>query len=203
VRFDKDFNTVRPLKLKLEENGVSACAGRARAQALGAGLFRSSKRRERRAPGVAGFCGLTLLLVAVNGCLTLSRPLPQVNLTGPGWMVRQGQAVWKLPGGKHDIAGDVLVATGPEGSSFVQFSKSPFPLVIGQTTSNRWQVEFPAQNKRYSGPGSPPKRLIWLYLSRMLSGNTPPRGWTWTNSESNWRLQNPATGEEVEGFFAQ
>jgi hypothetical protein len=82
--------------------------------------------------------------------LTFSRQLPAVNLTEPGWIVHQGQAVWKLPGGKHDIAGDVLVAIGPEGKSLVQFSKSPFPLVIGQETSNRWQVEFPPQNKRYA-----------------------------------------------------
>jgi hypothetical protein len=172
-------------------------------KALGPWCFRLLKGRKRRAPSLASLVGLVLLLASTNGCLTLSHPLPAVNLTEPGWIVRQGQAVWKLPGGKHDIAGDVMVAIGPQGKSFVQFSKSPFPLVIAQTTSNRWQVEFPAQNKRYAGPGSPPKRLIWLYLPRVLSGKAPPPGWTWTNSENNWRLRNPATGEEVEGFFAQ
>jgi hypothetical protein len=150
-----------------------------------------------------GWVALMLLLVVANGCLTFSRPLPAVNLTSAGWTVRQGQAVWKLPGGKRDIAGDVLVATGPSGDSFVQFSKTPFPLVIGQATANRWQVEFPPQNKRYSAPGSPPKRLIWLHLPRVLAGKPAPHGWTWSISDNNWRLANPANGEALEGFFAQ
>lgn len=169
----------------------------------GARRFWRGKHCKRRFRMIASFSGLLALLLSVNGCLTLSHPLPAVNLAEPGWTVHQGQAVWILAGGKHDIAGDVLVATGPEGKSLVQFSKTPFPLVIGQTTSNRWQVEFPPQNKRYSGPGSPPKRLIWLYLPGVLSGKAAPRGWTWTNSESNWRLENHGTQEAVEGFFAQ
>jgi hypothetical protein len=136
------------------------------------------------------------------GCSSLMRPLPAVNLAEAGWSVRQGQAVWTLPNSKQGIAGDVVVAHRADGRSFVQFSK-PFPLVIGQTTSNRWEVEFPPQNKRYSGPGSPPKRLMWLYLGRMLNGTQPPAQWTWTNSEGNWSLENHRTGEKIEGFFAQ
>jgi hypothetical protein len=143
------------------------------------------------------------LVLGTCGCLTSSRRLPAVNLAEPGWQVRQGQAVWKLPHSEHDIAGEVVVATGPEGRSFVQFSKSPFSLVIGQTTADHWQVEFPPQNKRYAGPGSPPKRLLWLYLPRLLAGGQPPPKWTWRDSDGNWRLENRATGEAIEGFFAQ
>ena len=165
--------------------------------------LRLSMEWDRRTGRITVLCGLVSLLATTNGCLTFSRPLPPVSLTEPGWIVHQGQAVWRLPGGKHDIAGDVLVAIGPERKSFVQFSKSPFPLVIGQTTSNRWQVEFPPQNKHYSGPGFPPKRLIWLYLPSALEGKTVPHGWAWTNSESNWRLENRATGERLDGFFAE
>ncbi len=148
------------------------------------------------------FVTCLLLTFGTCGCLTLRHRLPPVNLADPGWTVRQGQAVWTLPQG-HDIAGEVLVAMGPEGRSFVQFTKSPFPLVIGQTISNRWQVEFPAQNRRYSGPGSPPKRLLWLYLPRVLSGEEPPPRWTWKNPDGNWRLENAITGEAIEGFFSQ
>ena len=145
----------------------------------------------------------SLLLLTTTGCLTLTKPLPPVNLDQPGWTVRQGQAVWTLPRSGHDIAGEVIVATGPQEKSFVQFSKSPFPLVLGQTTADKWQIEFPPQNKHYSGPGSPPRRLIWLYLPLSLEGKALPKHWTWTNSENNWRLENRTTGEKIEGFFAQ
>jgi hypothetical protein len=168
-------------------------------------------RRQRASPGPTICCRLKaafqslwlLMMMGASGCLSLSRPLPPVNLQEPSWSVHQGQAVWKFPDSAHDIAGDVLLATGPGERSFVQFSKSPFPLVIGQTTSNRWQVEFPPQHKRYAGPGSPPKRLIWLYLGRVMAGKAPPPSWTWRDSEGTWRLENPATGEALEGFFSQ
>jgi hypothetical protein len=146
---------------------------------------------------------LPLLLPVLTSCSTLSRPLPPVNLSEPGWTVRQGQAVWTLPRGQKDIAGEVILATGPADKAFVQFSKSPFTLVVGQLDAKHWQVEFPPQNKHYAGPGTPPKRIIWLYLPRVLAGKSPPRGWSWSESEGNWRLQNPENGEAIEGFFAQ
>src|SRR5215467_8366086 len=69
--------------------------------------------------------GLIASLLLSSGCGTLSPSLPPVNLDQPGWTVHQGQAVWKLPSGKNDIAGDVLVANAPGGQGFVQFTKSP------------------------------------------------------------------------------
>jgi hypothetical protein len=143
-----------------------------------------------------------LLVFSATGCSTASHPLAAVNLEEAGWTVRQGQAVWTLPHGGHNIAGEVVVATGSEGRAYVQFSKSPFPLVIGQATEKRWQVEFPAQNQRYGGSGLPPKRLLWLYLPRVLTGRELPPSWTWKDSDGNWRLENPATREVIEGFFA-
>jgi len=147
------------------------------------------------------WCGVALALLC-GGCASFSKPLPPVNLQAPGWTVRQGQAVWKLPAkGDHDLAGEVLVATGPDDQTFVQFSKTPFPILIGQTSGNHWQVELPPQNKRYAGPGLPPKRLIWLYLPRALAGKSLPANCHWTNSGSDWRLANQKTGEAIEGFF--
>jgi hypothetical protein len=144
-----------------------------------------------------------LFLFALTSCSTLSHPLPPVNLSETGWKVRQGQATWKLPSSQNDIAGEVIFASGSEGKTFIQFSKSPFTMVVGQSTPEHWQVEFPPQNKRYAGPGTPPKRLIWLHLARVLVGKNPPAGWTWTESDGNWRLQNPTNGETVEGFFSE
>lgn len=151
----------------------------------------------------ADFALAGLIVFIQAGCASLTRSLPPVNLQEPGWVVHQGQAVWKLPRSKQDIAGELTVALGPDGRSFLQFSKTPFPLVIGQTTANRWQIEFPPQNKRYAGSGSPPRRAMWLYLPRVLAGKSPPAHWSWSNSNGNWRLSNPMTGESLEGFFAQ
>src|ERR1043166_898935 len=92
----------------------------------------------------------TLVLAAIS-CRT-GPPLPPANLQQPGWQVRQGQAVWRLPHGQREIAGDVMVATKANGDgAFLQFSKTPFPLVIGQASADRWQMEFPPQNRRYAG----------------------------------------------------
>jgi hypothetical protein len=143
-----------------------------------------------------------LALTAIS-CRT-APPLPQANLQEPGWQVRQGQAVWRLAHGEREIAGEVLVATKCNGPrAFVQFSKAPFPLVIGQETANRWQVDFPPQNRHYAGQGRPPQRIIWLYLPRILLGQAPPKKWSWHQDANGWRLQNTPTGESLEGFFNQ
>jgi len=146
-------------------------------------------------------------LVPLLGCLGIGcqavPPLSKVDFNEPGWQVLQGQAVWRLASGGREIAGDVLVATKGAARSFVQFSKSPFPLVIAQATADHWQIEFPPQNRHYAGRGTPPKRLIWLYLARVLSDEPPPKNWTWQQDASGWRLENRATGESLEGFFSQ
>jgi hypothetical protein len=134
------------------------------------------------------------------GCRSVES-LPQVNLQEPGWKVRQGQAVWRMGHGTQEIAGDVVIATGPDDDSFVQFSKSPFPLVIAQSTASQWQVEFPPQRKHYAGHGTPPRRVIWLYLPRVLSGKPPPTGWVWRQDDGQWHLENSTTGESLEGYF--
>lgn len=144
-----------------------------------------------------------LSAVLCSGCMTVSHPLSSVNLKEPGWTVRQGQAVWHLAKaqGGREFAGEVLVATRPDGRAFVQFSKSPFPLVIGQENPRQWQIEFPPQNKHYAGRGKPPKRIIWLYLPEVLAGKSPPEDWTWHEDSSGWKLEDHRNGESIEGFF--
>ena len=146
--------------------------------------------------------GLAALAASVSGCATVP-PHPKVDLQEPGWTVRQGQAVWRMEHGTREITGDLLVATGPKDRTFVQFSKTPFPLVIAQRDRNRWEVEFPPQSKHYSGRGQPPKRIIWLYLARVVAGEPPPQNWTWRNENGRWQLANRATVESVEGYFKQ
>jgi hypothetical protein len=158
------------------------------------------------------------LLIALTGCMTTGRPLPKADLSQPGWMVQQGQAVWHRPpsrvseiphnAGQHppqkafDIAGDLIVATKPDGSAFVQFSKIPLTFAVAQATPGTWQIEIPPQNKRYSGGGKAPGQIVWLQLANALSHKPLAKDWTWRESEGNWRLQNSSSGESLEGFLA-
>ena len=143
-------------------------------------------------------CASALVLAA---CRTT--PLPQVNLHEPGWTLREGQAIWKRNKASPEVAGELLLATRLNGSAFVQFTKTPFPMIVAQRTTNRWQIEIPIQNKRFSGPGSPPKRLIWLYLPGLLAGEPPPKNWSWTPLPDNsWRLENSGTGELLQGYLS-
>jgi len=150
--------------------------------------------------GVVSLAGTLLLAVGSTvGCRTIT-PLGPVDLKAPGWTVHQGQAVWHLENGT-EIAGELLVATQPDGRAFVQFTKSPFALVVAQETPEQWQVEFPPQNKHYAGLGAPPKRLIWLYLPIVLGGKAPPENWIWHQTATGWHLTNYENGESLEGFF--
>jgi hypothetical protein len=154
---------------------------------------------------VAGTAGLALLPVwlLLGGCRALGPSLPPVNLQEPGWIVHQGQAVWHLPNSTREIAGELVVAIRSNGQSLVQFSKTPFPLVVAQQTTNRWEAAFPPRNKQYSARSQPPRRIIWLYLPRMLDGQKPPPNWSWHRDGNNWRLENHGNGESVTGFFTQ
>ena len=139
---------------------------------------------------------------SVCGCVS-SRPLPKADISQPGWTVRQGQAVWQPPGPKSpEIAGELLLATRPDGSAFVQFTKTPFPFAIAQISSNHWQLEIPPQNKRYTERGKPSARIVWFQLVNALTGKPLAKGWTWNDSGTNWQLKN-SSGESLEGFLSQ
>src|SRR5688572_25724539 len=88
--------------------------------------------------------GFGLAMVLFSGCRTLP-PAPQVNLSEPGWVIRQGQAVWSPKPGETDVAGDLLVAMHRDGRSMVQFTKPPLPFVVAQRDTNSWHVQFFAQ----------------------------------------------------------
>ncbi|MDB6017538.1 MAG: hypothetical protein JWR19_2027 [Pedosphaera sp.] len=145
---------------------------------------------------------LVLLLILLTSCRTAPPILP-VNLAAPGWTTRQGQAVWRPKKEGPEIAGELLVATRPDGASFVQFTKTPLPFVVAQTTSNSWQIHIVLNNKTYSGNGTPPARLLWLHLPRCLSGSPPPKFWQWQLlGDDSWRLSNQRTGEFLEGYLS-
>jgi hypothetical protein len=102
-----------------------------------------------------------------------------------------------------EIAGELIAATRADGASFVQFTKTPFPFAVAQTSPTGWQIEFPPENRRYAGPGTPPSRIGWFQLSRALAGSPLALPWSWQSSQSGWRLENSSTGESLEGYFTQ
>lgn len=144
--------------------------------------------------------GLGALTVFLTACNTV--PLPPTNFSETGWKIQQGQAVWRAKNNSPEIAGELLLATNADGRTVLQFTKTPFPFVIAQTTPKSWQLEVPAQNKKYSGPGTPPKRIGWFHLPPALKGIAPPKPWIFHNPESeNWHLENTSSGEMIEGYL--
>ena len=110
---------------------------------------------------------------------------------------------WHPPRRPPEIAGDLLVATRVDGSAFVQFTKTPFPFAVAQTTPAGWQIEIPPQNQRYAASGTPPARIIWFQLANALAGKPLAKNWTWHISENNWQLKNSSSGESLQGYLSQ
>jgi len=147
-------------------------------------------------------CAIFLLLTAVVafGCRT--EPLAPADFSASGWRVRQGQAVWKPSSSRSELAGDLLLATNANGNFFVQFSKMPFPLATAQISDGQWQIEFGADRFSWHGNGTPPDRFVWFQLPRALLGENLHGDWHFQNAMTNsWRLENPHTGETLEGEF--
>ena len=145
--------------------------------------------------------GMALLFSVFAGCQSLPPDAP-INLTEPGWSVRQGQALWRRGTGATELAGELIVATHPDGRSLVQFLKTPVVLVTARTSANRWRIEAPP-DYRLEGYGAPPSRAVWLHLAKFLTGAPPPGRWTWERrADNSWWLENRTTGERLEGFLS-
>jgi len=117
--------------------------------------------------------------------------------------VEQGQAIWRLPARRLELAGELTLALHADGRCLLQFSKTPFTLVTGQCSDTRWQIEFPPQRLSFGGSGQPPARFAWLHLCRALSGSGLSPVWRFhRRADGGWRLANTRSGESVEGFLS-
>jgi hypothetical protein len=135
------------------------------------------------------------------GCRTIPQ-MQAVNLSEPGWKLRQGQAVWRTQADAPEIAGEILFATHPDGRTVLQFAKNPIPFVNVQTSNELWQIEFVPQQKEYSGKGSPSVRLVWVHLARALAGQRAQSPLSMTNSPpGEFTFVNRSNGEMVSGFL--
>src|SRR5687767_6632147 len=145
----------------------------------------------------AGSLFLTIaIFLWVSGCAT-GPPLPAANLQEPGWRILQGQAVWKSSKEAAEISGELLFASSGDGRTFLQFTKTPFPLVIAQRTPSQWQLQSAMKKKIYRAPGAPPARIIWFELmQRLQSRNAFTNGnWRWEPRTNDWKLSHTRTGE--------
>ena len=148
------------------------------------------------------FLLLALVVSTLLGCRSLPQQ-PAVNLSEPGWVVREGRAVWKEKPDSEGITGDIVVAMHWDGRSFVQFTKSSGPFVIAQSTTNTWQAQFLAENKTSSGRGRPPERIMWLNLpGGLLGGGMEETDWILARRRGGaWSFRNDLTGETLDGFL--
>jgi hypothetical protein len=137
-----------------------------------------------------------------SGCRT-PLPHPRVDLTDPGWQIRRGQALWKPSRTRPEIAGELLIATHPDGRALVEWTKPPVTLVTAGVTREGWYLEFKASRRDLHGRGGPPARTCWLVLPRALEGVGIPEGWTFApeSPEGMWILSNAGTGESLRGYL--
>jgi len=142
-----------------------------------------------------------LVLASFCGCRTIGTISP-IDLAEPGWRVRQGQAVWQMPGKRPELAGELTLAMNADGRCFLEFAKVPFPFVRAKCTGSRWEIEFPPQKLRFAGGGAPPKRLAWLQVCRALAGKEARAPWRLERrADGSWRLDNTRNKESVEGYL--
>jgi hypothetical protein len=143
-----------------------------------------------------------ILIVALCGGCTSAVRLPQVDLSQAGWHTQQGQAVWKPPGPRPEIAGDLLLATNQNGDFFVQFSKVPFTVATAEGIGRNWQIQFGAHDYHRHGHGAPPDRFVWFELPPAELGLNKGRHWKFSREpDGQWRLENARSGETLTGRF--
>ena len=142
----------------------------------------------------------TIVLATLAGCSSLP-PQPPMNLAEPGWVVREGLAVWQPKPEAAAIRGSLRVAMHWNGRSVVQFNTSTGLLVSAQSTTNAWQVQLAAQNKLVTGRGKASQQYVWLQLPEGLLGNSAEEtDWIMTRERGGpWSFKNDLTGETLEG----
>ena len=95
------------------------------------------------------------------------------------------------------------MASDAQGRCTIQFTKTPLPLVLAQTTPTNWLIAFPSRRMSFGGRRAPPTRFAWLYLHAALAGDPLPSTLRFQRKpDGGWRLENTRSGETVEGFLA-
>lgn len=149
-----------------------------------------------------GILAAVVLLAGLTACHSAGL-MPPIDFSQPGWQVRQGQVIWRPGGNRPALAGELTFASHSDGRSFVQFTKTPFPVVVARCSESQWQIEFPSQKRSFDGKGHPPARLAWLHLCRALTGKPLDSAWRFGQFPSGaWLLANKRSGEKLEGYLS-
>jgi hypothetical protein len=144
---------------------------------------------------------LAALLSLGTGCRTTSCPTLQSPI-GPNWRIQSGQAIWQPGPNKPELAGELMLASGPAAECYLEFAKTPLTLVVAIRDQGRWSVKFAGAERAYSGRGKPPSRIAWLHLPQALMGEKLPSAFEFEQApDGYWRLRNKKTGEVLKGFL--
>ncbi len=140
-----------------------------------------------------------LALLCLCGCHT---PLQwdTFKLSDPGWTTWTGQAVWRPTRSMPELTGDLTVAVNTNGLGFVQFTKT-IPFATARLDGRRWQIEFPAGDRLYSGRYPLPRHLGLLQLPALATGEPVGKRWTKKGDLNDWELRNDGTGETLHGYL--
>lgn len=138
-----------------------------------------------------------LLVVVLYGCTTIA-PLPEVDLSAPGWTVWTGQALWQTEAVQPAIAGEIVLARHQNGDVLISFAKPPVPIFTAQTSGKQWKIDFIHTQRTHSGTSGPPSRFIWFQIPALIQDTTTPKGWqVETEDDTTWLLRNPDSGENI------
>jgi hypothetical protein len=101
------------------------------------------------------------------------------------------------------VAGELTVARSLSGRAVAEFSKPPLPVVVAVSWFEGWAIEFAGGERTFSGKGDTRFQYSWLVLLEALQKRSAPPGWTWTGEPiGKWSLENPKTGERLQGYLA-
>jgi hypothetical protein len=108
--------------------------------------------------------------------------------------------VWQPRKSIPELAGDVMVAINTNGNAIVQFSKT-LPFATARLDGQRWQIEFPAGSRLYSGHYPLPSHFAWLQLPALAEEMQVSRPWMEEGTLDHWQIVNRGAGETLRGYL--
>lgn len=160
-------------------------------------MSRHLPEQKRARPWCRWALALTLLIFLTACRAPAMGPGGRADLNEAGWVTQRGQAVWQPRRQAPELAGDWLAARHPDGRWLVQFAKPPLTLCSAQGDGRRWEISF--GSRRFRGMGEPTRRCLWMFWPRLLAGQTLPDKLVGQARQDGGRLENPRTGESIEG----
>ena len=131
-----------------------------------------------------------------GGC---AQPLPRWNLAASGWAVREAAALWRPSRDADEVVGEISVASHPDGSRLVRFSKQGLTWMTARVGQGVWEFSAVSRHGIYRGRGKPPSRLVWFEVGSLERAPESGRGWTVTVREGGgWVMEATGRGERLE-----